>query len=154
MSSHFLPQCPGCAFLGDIPHQIRGVIVVPLPWYSHLDSKQQFTRAVIKKGETDHSSKSCLQNPEFPVFTSFCLPFLFMESRKQVPKSSPGLRAAMLTDSISEQSCSVKPYLKCIAVSKKYLKILPQILFFLQRFYADFHSGTQPIGTESKTKMI
>lgn len=76
--SHLLPQCPSCAFFGDIPHQIRGVIVVPLPWYTHLDSKQQFMGAVIRKRKqssfVNHAFR--IQNSQFslpPALPYFCL---------------------------------------------------------------------------------
>lgn len=77
--SHSLPQCPGSAFFGDIPHQIHGVIVVPFPWYAHLYSKQQFMWAVIRKRKINHPCEPCTWNPEFLVFTSSHLP-LFLNN--------------------------------------------------------------------------
>lgn len=85
VSSHSLPQCPGCALLGDIPHQIRGVIVVPLPWYSHLDSKQQFMRAVIRNGKqiipVSHAFRK--QNSQFSLPSAFPFSLWNAENKSQ-----------------------------------------------------------------------
>lgn len=84
--SHSLPQCPGCAFFGDIPHQIRGVIVVPLPWDAHLDSKQQLMGPVSRKRKQTLlvSPASRTQNSQF----SPLLPSLIFLCGKQNISSS------------------------------------------------------------------